>query len=144
MVQGDGLPGYLPASTVVAVLVHATVVLGLQFLPERHTDFIFAVLSEEWGFLGSAGVLALYCFLVLWGLDIAAKAKDSFGRLLAVGLTSILFFHVVVNVGMATGMLQVVGVPLPLFSYGGSSVVTTFLITGILLSIRFHRFARSR
>ncbi|NTU60045.1 MAG: rod shape-determining protein RodA [Deltaproteobacteria bacterium] len=114
----------------------------LQFLPERHTDFIFSVLAEEWGFLGSALVLLLYALLVLWGLDIAAKARDTFGRLLAVGVTSILFFHVVVNVGMVTGCLPVVGVPLPLFSYGGSSVLTTYLVAGILLNVRLRRFSR--
>lgn len=114
----------------------------LRFLPERHTDFIFSVLAEEWGFLGSAIVLGLFMFMMFWGLDIAAKAKDTFGRLLAVGLTSILFFHVVVNIGMVAGLLPVVGVPLPLFSYGGSSVLTTFVITGILLSIRLRRFSR--
>jgi rod shape determining protein RodA len=113
----------------------------LQFLPERHTDFIFSVLAEEWGFLGSLFVLALYALLILWGLDIAAKARDTFGRLLAVGVTSILFFHVVVNTGMATGCLPVVGVPLPLFSYGGSSVLTTYLVVGILLNIRMRRFS---
>ena len=114
----------------------------LQFLPERHTDFIFSVLAEEWGFVGAVGVLFLYGLLILWGLDIAARARDSFGRLLAVGLTAILFFHVVVNVGMVLGLLPVVGVPLPLFSYGGSSVLTTFLIVGLLLNVRMRRFAR--
>ncbi len=114
----------------------------LQFLPERHTDFVFSVLAEEWGFVGAAGVLILYALLVLWGLDIAAKARDEFGRLLAVGLTSILFLHVVVNVGMVLGLLPVVGVPLPLFSYGGSSVVSTFLIAGLLLNVRMRRFRR--
>ncbi|MHB8764261.1 MAG: rod shape-determining protein RodA [Deferrisomatales bacterium] len=114
----------------------------LQFLPERHTDFIFSVLAEEWGFAGCAVVLFLFGLLLLWGLDIAAKARDPFGRLLAVGVTSILFFHVLVNVGMVVGLLPVVGVPLPLFSYGGSSVLTTYLVGGILLSIRIRRFSR--
>ena len=113
----------------------------LQFLPERHTDFIFSVLAEEWGFLGAGVVLSLYALLILWGLDIAAKARDDFGRLLAVGVTSILLFHVVVNVGMVTGLLPVVGVPLPLFSYGGSSIITTYAVVGILLSVRLRRFA---
>ncbi len=114
----------------------------LQFLPERHTDFVFSVLAEEWGFLGSMVVLGLYALLILWGMDIAAKARDAFGRLLAIGLTSILFYHVVVNVGMVTGLLPVVGVPLPLFSYGGSSVLTTYLVAGLLLNIRSRRFSR--
>jgi rod shape determining protein RodA len=113
----------------------------LRFLPERHTDFIFAVLAEEWGFIGSLVVLALFFLLILWGLDIAAKARDTFGRLLAVGLTAILFFHVFVNVGMVLGILPVVGVPLPLFSYGGSSVLTAYIIAGILLGIRMRRFS---
>jgi rod shape determining protein RodA len=115
----------------------------LQFLPERHTDFIFSVVAEEWGFLGAAVVLSLYALLILWGLDVAAKARDSFGRLLAVGVTSILFYQIVVNVGMVTGMLPVVGVPLPLFSYGGSSAITTYAVAGILLSIRMRRFSRT-
>jgi rod shape determining protein RodA len=113
----------------------------LQFLPERHTDFIFSVLAEEWGLLGAATVLGLYALLILWGLDIAAKARDGFGRLLAVAVTSILLFHVVINVGMVTGLLPVVGIPLPLFSYGGSSVITTYAVVGILLSVRMRRFA---
>lgn len=114
----------------------------LRFLPERHTDFIFAVFSEEWGLLGGIVALTLFIILILWGLDIAAKARDTFGRLLALGLTSILFAHVFVNIGMVMGLLPVVGVPLPLFSYGGSSVLTTCMIVGILLSIRRRRFLR--
>lgn len=114
----------------------------LQFLPERHTDFIFSVLGEEWGLVGCGTVLFLYALLILWGIDIAAKARDAFGRLLALGVTSILFFHVAVNVGMVSGLLPVVGVPLPLFSYGGSSVLTTYVIVGILLSVRARRFSR--
>jgi rod shape determining protein RodA len=113
----------------------------LRFLPERHTDFIFAVFAEEWGLLGCLVILAFFATLILWGLDIAAKSRDTFGRLLAVGLTSILFAHIVVNTGMVMGLLPVVGVPLPLFSYGGSSVLTTCLVAGILLSIRRKRFA---
>ncbi len=113
----------------------------LRFLPERHTDFIFSVLAEEWGFIGSLVVLILFAMLILWGLDIAVRSRDAFGRLLAVGLTAILFFHVVVNIGMVMGLLPVVGVPLPLFSYGGSSVLTTCIIAGILLSIRMRRFS---
>lgn len=112
----------------------------LRFLPERHTDFIFAVFAEEWGLLGSFVILAFFAVLILWGLDIAAKSRDTFGRLLAIGLTAILFAHVVVNTGMVMGLLPVVGVPLPLFSYGGSSVLTTSIIAGVLLSIRRKRF----
>lgn len=112
----------------------------LRFLPERHTDFIFAVFAEEWGLMGSLLVIFLLLLLVLWGLDISAKARDSFGRLLALGLTSILFAHIAVNIGMVMGLLPVVGVPLPLFSYGGSSVLTTCIVAGILLNIRLRRF----
>lgn len=114
----------------------------LRFLPERHTDFIFSVLSEEWGFLGGLLVLVLFFLLVLWGLDVAARARDTYGRLLAVGLTSILFFHVAINVGMVMGLFPVVGVPLPFFSYGGSSVLTVFIIAGLLLNVRMKRFYR--
>ena len=115
----------------------------LRFLPERHTDFIFSVLSEEWGFLGALAVLFLFFLLVLWGLDVAARARDTYGRLLAVGLTSILFFHVAINVGMVMGLFPVVGVPLPFFSYGGSSVLTVFIIAGLLLNIRMRRYYRA-
>jgi len=112
----------------------------LSFLPERHTDFIFSVVSEEWGFVGSLLLLLIYLFIILWGLETAHKAKDRFGALLAVGAVSMLTFYVVINVGMTLGIMPVVGVPLPLVSYGGTSAVTTLMALGILLNVYRRRF----
>lgn len=112
----------------------------LQFLPEHHTDFAFAVWGEEWGFLGAFLLLLLYLVLVLWGLNVALRAKDRFGALLAYGITAMLFLHVSINIGMVTGVLPVVGVPLLLVSYGGSSVITTLAGIGLLLNISMRRY----
>lgn len=111
----------------------------LEFLPERHTDFILAVLGEEFGLIGIAVLLCMYLFIILRGLYIASRAPDSFGRLLAGGLTLVFFVYVVVNSGMVTGLLPVVGVPLPLVSYGGTSLVTIMASFGVLMSIHTHR-----
>ncbi len=111
----------------------------LEFLPERTTDFIFAVLSEEFGFIGILILLALYLLIILRGMYIAAQAQDTFSRLLAGALTLVFFFYLFVNTGMVTGMLPVVGVPLPLVSYGGTSLVTIMAGFGILMSIHTHR-----
>ncbi len=112
----------------------------LQFLPEHHTDFAFAVWGEEWGFLGAFLLLLLYLVLILWGLNIALKAKDRLGTLLAYGITTYFFLHVSINIGMVTGVLPVVGVPLLLMSYGGSSVFTTLACIGLLLNISMRRY----
>lgn len=112
----------------------------LQFLPEQHTDFAFSVLAEEWGFLGSIMLLVLYLFLVLWGLNIAKAAKNRFGSLLAVGIVAIAFWQIVTNVAMVTGLLPVVGIPLVLFSYGGSSIVAIMASMGLLMNISMRRF----
>jgi len=112
----------------------------LGFLPEYHTDFAFSLLGEEWGFLGSAVALLLFLGLLHWGLDTARKAKDPFGASMAVGVTAMLFLHVSVNTAMAMGLLPVVGLPLPFFSYGGSCTVATLMGIGILLSIRRQRY----
>jgi rod shape determining protein RodA len=112
----------------------------LRFLPEQHTDFAFSVFSEEWGFLGCFVVLALYLSLVLWGLNIARRCNDYFGSLLAVGVTAMLVWHIVINIGMVIGIFPVVGVPLPLFSYGGTSMITSMTGLAILLNIRMRRF----
>ncbi|MEW6648037.1 MAG: rod shape-determining protein RodA [Pseudomonadota bacterium] len=111
----------------------------LEFLPERHTDFIFAVIGEEFGLLGILLLLALYLFIILRCLYIASRAQDTFTRLLAGGLTMTFLVYVFVNIGMVTGLLPVVGVPLPLVSYGGSSMVTLMASFGILMSIHTHR-----
>ncbi|RMF85562.1 MAG: rod shape-determining protein RodA [Nitrospinota bacterium] len=115
---------------------------GLSFLPEKHTDFIFSVLAEELGFLGAALLLLLYLCLLLKGLHIAYRAKDRFGMFLAVGVVAMIGIAVIANIGMAIGVLPVVGIPLPLMSYGGSSAVSTLLGIGLLLNIRMRRFKR--
>ena len=111
----------------------------LEFLPERATDFIFAVYCEEFGFIGVVVMLAAYALVLARGLRIAINAQDSFGRLVAASLTLTLFIYIFVNMGMVTGQLPVVGVPLPLVSYGGSSLVTILAGLGILMSIQTHR-----
>ena len=108
----------------------------LHFLPEQHTDFVFSVFAEEWGFIGSALLVLLYTGLTLWGLQVARDFKDRFGHLLAFGLTALIFLQVFINLCMVTGLMPVVGIPLPLFSYGGSSLITTFIAVGIFLNIR--------
>jgi len=112
----------------------------LAFLPERHTDFIFAVFAEMWGFVGCLVLLLCYVLLLLRGFDIAATAREPVGRLVALGATSLLAAQVLINVGMVTGLLPVVGIPLPLMSYGGSSMVVSFMTLGLLLSVRMRQF----
>jgi rod shape determining protein RodA len=111
----------------------------LNFLPENHTDFIFAVIGEEIGFIGSLLVLLLYFILLYRGLKIAGAARDNFGTLLAVGITSMMAFHVLVNVGMTAGIMPVTGIPLPLMSYGVSALTTNLISLGILLNIYMRR-----
>ncbi len=111
----------------------------LDFIPERTTDFIFAVFAEEFGIMGAIVLLSLYAFIIIRGLYIAANAKDSFGRLLAGSLSMTFFVYLFVNVGMVSGILPVVGVPLPLVSYGGTSMVTLMAGFGMLMSISTNR-----
>lgn len=112
----------------------------LRFLPEQHTDFAFSVFAEEWGLVGSLVLLMIYLFLVLWGLQIAGRCNDRFGRLLAVGVTAMLCWHIVINVGMVIGLFPVVGVPLPFLSYGGTSLITSMTGVAILLNVSMRRF----
>jgi len=107
----------------------------LQFLPARHTDFIFSVFSEEHGFWGCVVVFILFGGLVYLGLEIARRAKDTFTGLLAIGITALMFIELVVNVAMVLGMFPVVGVPLPFFSFGGSSFITCSAALGVLIAI---------
>jgi rod shape determining protein RodA len=107
----------------------------LDFLPESHTDFIFSVLAEEWGLIGVAVLLSLYLLVITRGFYIAWKARDTFGRLMAGAITMSFVIYIFINIGMVSGMLPVVGVPLPLISYGGTSLVTLMLAFGILMSI---------
>lgn len=111
----------------------------LDFLPERHTDFIFAVLSEEFGLIGVLIMLSMYLFVIGRGLYIATRAQDTFARLLAGSMTLVFFVYLFVNTGMVAGLMPVVGVPLPLVSYGGTSLVTLMAGFGILMSIHTHR-----
>lgn len=111
----------------------------LNFLAERHTDFIFSVAGEEWGVLGSMLLIGLYFVLIWRGLEIAEKASDPCGSLLGVGLSTMIGIQVVVNVSMTMGFMPVVGLPLPLVSYGGSSLLMTMIALGLLESIALHR-----
>ncbi len=112
----------------------------LHFLPERHTDFAFAVWGEEWGFAGSLVFLGIYFMMLIWGIHVAMEAKDRFGVLLAYGVVMLIFWQAVINLLMILGFLPVVGIPLPLVSYGGSSLLTTMFGLGILMNVRMRRF----
>ena len=111
----------------------------LDFIPERSTDFIFAVLGEEFGFLGILTLFALYTAIVVRGIMITIQAQDTYTRLLAGSLSMTFCVYFIVNTGMVTGMLPVVGLPLPMISYGGTSIVTLMAGFGILMSIQTHR-----
>ena len=112
----------------------------LRFLPTQHTDFIFSVVAEEWGFVGGAVVLGLYLMLLLWGLLVARRARDAFGAYLAIGVVGILFWPALINVAMVLGLFPVIGVALPLFSYGGSAMIATLVALGLLLNVSMRRF----
>jgi len=107
----------------------------LNFLPEHHTDFVFAVVGEQFGFLGAAVVLSLFALLIWRTLRILTLAKNLYGALIAGGIVAMLMFQVFVNVGMTVGIMPITGVPLPLMSYGGSSVIVTLLALGVLQSV---------
>jgi rod shape determining protein RodA len=113
----------------------------LAFLPERHTDFIFAAFAESWGFAGAIVLLAAYGGLVLRGFEVAATARDALGSLIATGATALLATQALVNLGMVTGLLPVVGIPLPLVSYGGSALVTALGAVALIANVRMRRFA---
>jgi rod shape determining protein RodA len=112
----------------------------LEFLPERHTDFIFSVLSEEHGFIGSITTLGLFLILWLMSVRIAMQARDKAGALIVVGILAYMFWHVCVNMGMVIGLLPIVGAPLPLLSYGGSSLLTTMVGLGMISSVAYRRY----
>ena len=112
----------------------------LNFLPEQRTDFIFSVFAEEHGFKGSVVILGLYLWLIFLGIRASRRAKDKFGALIAFGLTSIFFWHSFINMGMVMGILPIVGVTLPLMSYGGSSLLTSFICIGLLINVSLRRF----
>jgi len=112
----------------------------LEFLPERHTDFIYSVLSEEHGFVGSMMTMGLFCMLFILGIRIAVNARDKFGALLSVGVLCYVFWHMFINIGMVIGLLPIVGIPLPLLSYGGSSMLTTMAGLGLVSSVAYRRY----
>lgn len=113
----------------------------LEFLPARHTDFIFAVLGEEWGFVGVVVVLGLYLFLIIQALTIAKQSRDRGGSFLVICLISFFVFHILINVAMQIGLLPTTGIPLPLISYGGSSTLMFFIAIGLILNVDFRKYA---
>ncbi len=112
----------------------------LEYLPERHTDFIFPVFAEEWGFLGSLVVMGLYAALLMMGVEVGAKARDRFGAFAAIGIVTLLFWHLAINLGGVLGLMPLTGVTLPLMSYGGSSMIAILVAIGVLFSIHRRRF----
>jgi rod shape determining protein RodA len=112
----------------------------LNFLPEQHTDFIFAVFSEEWGLIGCAVLLVLYFCMIAYSLRVVQRAKDRFGALLVFGMITIFFWHVTINVAMVTGIMPVVGVPLPLVSYGGSALASMMFAIGVIMNVSMRRY----
>jgi rod shape determining protein RodA len=113
---------------------------ALAFLPEQHTDFIFSVFAEEWGFAGSVILIIVFVLLIVWALNVAYSCRDPFGTTLAVGISAMIFWQVFINIGMVMGLMPVVGVPLPFISYGGSSIATTMIAVGMLINISMRRF----
>lgn len=112
----------------------------LRYLPERHTDFIFPVFAEEWGFLGSIILLGLYTALLMMGIEIGSKSRDRFGAFVAIGVTSLLFWQMAINLGGVLGLIPLTGVTLPLLSYGGSSMIAMLTSLGLFFSIHVRRF----
>ncbi|MEA3045809.1 MAG: rod shape determining protein RodA [Sphingomonadales bacterium] len=106
-----------------------------SFLPEKHTDFIFATMAEEWGLLGGLFLIASFALILHWGMRVASESRDRFSRLAAAGLTTTIFFYVAINLMMVMGLAPVVGIPLPLFSYGGSAMMTVMICLGLLMAI---------
>ncbi|MEE9258368.1 MAG: FtsW/RodA/SpoVE family cell cycle protein, partial [Nitrospinaceae bacterium] len=111
----------------------------LNFLPEKHTDFIFSVFAEEAGFIGVAILLTGYLFIILKGLNIAYRSADRFGLFLGLGIIGSIAFYVIFNIGMTIGLFPITGIPLPLLSYGGSSLITNFFAIGLLMNIEMRR-----
>jgi len=120
-------------------LLHGTQT-QLRFLPEQHTDFVFSVIGEEFGFIGSFIVITLFLILLLRGIYIAAKVRNKFSGLMAIGATTVLGFHIFVNIGMTVGMMPVTGLPLPFLSYGGSFLVVSMVLVGIIVNASIRRF----
>jgi len=111
----------------------------LNFLPEKQTDFIFTMLAEEFGLIGAVGLIGLYALILIYGIAISLRATSQFGRLVAMGLTTTFFVYAFINIAMVTGLIPVVGVPLPLVSYGGTALMTLMISFGILIGVYVHR-----
>jgi rod shape determining protein RodA len=116
----------------------------LSFLPERHTDFIFTMLAEEFGLVGSLGLLAIYAIIILYAIAIAVQSKNQFGRLLVIGVIATFSIYTTINVAMVTGLVPVVGVPLPFVSYGGTSLLTLMAGFGLVICVNVHRDTQIR
>jgi len=114
----------------------------LNFLPEKQTDFVFTMLAEEFGMIGGVGLLGLYAVLLIYGLAIAIRSRNQFGRLLAIGIACNIFLYVFINIAMVMGLIPVVGVPLPLISYGGTAMLTVMAALGLVMSVYIHRDVR--
>jgi len=112
----------------------------LGFLPERHTDFIFSVVGEELGFIGAVTILSFYFFIITRSIHIALTARDKVGIYITLGAVSVILFHILVNVGMVVGYMPITGIPLPLLSYGGSSILSTFIFLGLIINVRMRRY----
>jgi rod shape determining protein RodA len=112
----------------------------LQFLPTQHSDFAFSVLAEEWGFIGCTVLLMLYLSVLVWGLVVANNSKDGFGAMLAVGVVGMLFWPATINIAMVLGLAPVIGVPLPLISYGGTQVLANLIALALLMSVSMRRY----
>ena len=111
----------------------------LRFLPEQHTDLVFSVWAEEWGFFGSIMLILLLFLIISKGLKIASQSRDRLGSFISIGFILIIFWQTFINLGMVIGVLPIVGIPLPFLSYGGSSLVSTWIIIGMLLNIRMRK-----
>jgi len=116
----------------------------LKFLPEQQTDFVFSVFAEEWGFIGAIFLISLFLSLIFWGLKIALHSKDLLGTLIAFGITVLIAWEVFINIGMVLGILPVVGIPLPFFSYGGSAMIVLMTSIGFLMNVSVRRFILQR
>jgi len=111
----------------------------LNFLPEKHTDFIFTMLAEEWGLIGGLVLIGLYALIIVYGFAMSLRARNQFGRLVGLGLTTTFFLYVFINTAMVMGLVPVVGVPLPLISYGGTAMLTLLFGFGLILCVYVHR-----
>jgi rod shape determining protein RodA len=112
----------------------------LGFLPERHTDFIFSVVGEELGFVGAVTLLSFYFFIITRSIHIAITARDKLGIYVVLGAVSVILFHILINIGMVVGYMPITGIPLPLLSYGGSSILSTFIFLGLIINVRMRRY----